>query len=98
MLNGINAPHYFGSPLMRSLESNCGEAVQILHEFGVDFNLNISMGNASTALEKAAKSHPTSNLVSELVHKYQTDINLVDSYGYTIVSGLLCLNKAWRRH
>jgi ankyrin repeat protein len=85
-VDGIYPPHYIGNPLARALRSGCKEAVQLLCDYGANFNLRSHQGSKSTALVHAAKHHPSSDLVSDLLDKYNSDANLIDNYGHTIVS------------
>lgn len=91
MVDGVDPPHFIGNPLLRALRSGCEEAVEILYQFGAQFNLRTHQGIQSTALEHVVKHHPTSDLINALLEKYGSDIGLEDSFGRTLVSPILAL-------
>lgn len=86
VVNGIHPPYYVGNPLLRALRLGNNEAVQILEEYGADFDIRCRQGALTTVLERAAHVYSNPRLLERLLRKKNIDTNMVDCVGRTIVS------------
>ena len=88
LVDGIPSLDFLGNPLMRATLAGNRDVVRTLTAFGANVNVRSGREPYSTALLPAAKYGTA--VFEYLLQEYETDTNMLDGYGRTVVSMSLC--------